>query len=125
MGKKQKEEKEDISLSEVFKVGSEEKGISEFKELIENFFSEDNIQLKTNIKKPLNWSTFSSFIEFFDEKKLPKSIKLLKNFMKHTFILSVCKDGKSREQFVEILKSSGFRMEDESNGRNIEIEDFM
>lgn len=67
--------------------------------------TDNNLETKTQMNKPLKWSCLQTIDEFIESKKLPKSAGILGNFMKTSYKYLISSDRKGRLEYIEALKS--------------------
>ena len=77
---------------------------SEVHEILREMFDEENLEKKTELARPLNWSVMSSFAELLREKGLRRSAALLERFVVTSFRYLISHNRKGREEYVEALR---------------------
>ena len=75
----------------------------------------DNLEVKTEIKKPFLFSALKTYRDYLAEHKLIKSAEKLTIFMENSFRLLISKDRKSREEIIRAIASNSMHNTEENN----------
>lgn len=71
-------------------------------ELLNN---EHNLETKTELSKPIKWSTLSVIKSFIEDKKLPNASSILEKFMKTSFTYLISKQREGRKEYILALNA--------------------
>lgn len=93
---------------------------NEYYEILNNLINENNIEMKTEIHKPLLWSSLTIIKDFLNSKQLIKSSDILRNFITTSFKYYVSYKRKSRKEIVEALKNS-MELSEPSSISNVDL----
>lgn len=111
------EEKESKGLEDIFDEVPNEK--SEYYQILKDLLdSEKDLELKTEITKPLSWSALKIFMDFLDSHKMPLSKSILENFIKTSFKYLISKDRKSRSEIISAIKQSDLGLNPNTTSEN-------
>jgi len=86
---------------------------SEVHEILREMFSEEHLEKKTELTRPLNWSVMSSIEEFLREHELPRSASILSRFIRTSFRYLISHSRKGREEYVEALRQASLTQREE------------
>ena len=75
------------------------------KKIVEQLLNDENLDTKTELRKPLRWSCMNSIKDFIEEHKLPKSADILKEFINVSFKYLISNERKGRKEYIEALNS--------------------
>jgi hypothetical protein len=81
------------------------------KEIVDELFSEENLDRKTELKRPIQWSVMKVLREFLDEHDLPYSSNILMEFVETSFRFLISRNRKGREEYVKALRAVTTRSE--------------
>lgn len=77
--------------------------------------SEKNLPTKTELEKPIKWSTLNTVAEFIKSKNLPISFGILDRFITTSFSFLISKDRKGRLEYIQALQSAKKELEEKPN----------
>jgi len=89
-----------MSFSEIL---STENQMDIEQKIVEELLNNNNLESKTELHKPMAWSCLNVVEEFLKEKKLPKSIDVLRKFTQITFKYMISYDRKGRLEYIDAL----------------------
>lgn len=81
------------------------------KEIVDELFSEDNLDRKTELDKPIQWSVMKVLREFLDQHTLPYSSGILQEFVETSFRYLISKKRKGRGEYVKALQAISERQQ--------------
>jgi len=91
-------------ISDIFDMVQTE---SENYKILRELINDQNIELKTEINKPFDFSVLKLIAEYLRDNKLPYSASLIDKFIKISFKYLLSKNRKSREEIIRALHSIG------------------
>lgn len=98
---------EDFDLNQIF-----ESIPSELKAILDQLFSDDELEKKTDLTRPINWSVMSVLAEFLRQRGLKRSAGIVEAFVNTSFKYLISKSRKGREEFVEALKRAALETQE-------------
>lgn len=78
--------------------------------IVNELLSDDNLDKKTELDKPLKWSALKVIQMKLEAKKMLNSTAILEEFIDKSFKYQISKKRKSRAEFVEALKAFNVNM---------------
>ena len=90
---------------------------SEALAVLSELFSDDGIEKKTDLSRPLNWSVMQVLASFLEDRGMRQSAALLRSFIKKSFRVLVSKSRRGRAEFVEALRSKKEEQQQQPPGR--------
>jgi hypothetical protein len=75
------------------------------KEIVDELFSDANLDRKTELSKPIQWSVMKVLREFLDQHTLPYSSGILMEFVDTSFRFLISHKRKGRQEYVQALKA--------------------
>lgn len=84
-----------------------QKAVSDIKReiVVELLDSTKNLDEKTELDKPLIWSTLHSMKKYIEEKGLENSAKIIEKFTNQSFKYLISKKRQGRKEYIEALNS--------------------
>lgn len=89
--------------------------------VLELLNSDKNLDEKTELKKPLNWSIMKTIKDYLKEHKLFLSSSILLKFIVHSHKYLISKNRQGRKEYIEALNSLD-NIADEKNRKRSMIE---
>lgn len=83
------------------------------REIVNELFSNENLDRKTELKHPVNWSIIDVIRQYLKDHNLPYSATILQNFIETSFRYLISKNRKGRAEYVEALKALSRNIESE------------
>lgn len=68
---------------------------------------EKNLDSKTELDKPILWSTLHSVINYLEDKEMSISASILQKFEKVSFTFLISNKRKGRDEYIQALKALG------------------
>jgi hypothetical protein len=75
------------------------------KEIVDELFSNENLDRKTELNKPITWSVMNTLWAFLDEHELRYSSGILRNFLDTSFRFLISHKRRGREEYVRALQA--------------------
>lgn len=75
------------------------------KEIVDELFSEDNLDRKTELKLPIQWAVMNVLREFLEEHRLTYSSNILEEFVDTSFRYLISRKRRGREEYVRALQA--------------------
>lgn len=79
----------------------------------------EDLEVKTEIRKPFLFSALKTYRDYLLSHKLKDSAGILSTFMENSFRLLISKDRKSREEIIKAIASSNNINIEEDNSNSI------
>jgi hypothetical protein len=105
-----------MSLAEIF--SKKEIGDVKREIVLELLNSDNNLEEKTELGKPLKWSCLKAIQSFIEANDLPKSANILDSFINISFRYLISNSRKGRNEYIEALKSLGNMGEQDQENQN-------
>jgi hypothetical protein len=83
------------------------------REIVNELFSNENLDRKTELKHPVSWSIIDVIRQYLKDHQLPYSANILQNFIETSFRYLISKNRKGRAEYVEALKALSKGVESE------------
>lgn len=83
------------------------------REIVNELFSNENLDRKTELKRPLSWSIIDVIRNYLQGHNLTYSSGILQNFIEISFRFLISKNRQGRQEYVEALKSISRNIESE------------
>jgi hypothetical protein len=87
------------------------------KEIVELLLSEEKLDTKTDLGRPIAWSALKVIQDFLAQKKLVLSANTLDLFTKTAFKYLISKDRRGRAEYIEALGM--LNKDDKKNNNNL------
>lgn len=95
--------KKQRTISDVFANLMSDSDPSIQKEIVQELLSDENLEQKTELEKPIKWTILSLVQNFLESKKLTKSAGLLEQFKDIGMKYLISKNRQSRKEYIEAL----------------------
>lgn len=75
--------------------------------VLELLNSEKNLEEKTELEKPMQWSILESLREYIESLGLNRSSSIIAKFQRKSFIYLISKSRKGRDEYIQALRAIG------------------
>lgn len=94
-------------LPDLFGINSVKNEKSEIYQFLENFLSDENLEQKTEIKKPTLFVALDVLIELYDSMGLKEPSDILKGIKNSLYRHNISKNRLGRKEIIESIKALG------------------